>query len=100
MCDLASSEIIRVAATAHVLATEAKTKLGVSDLVTEREKVCKVLEEYIDIRGAVDKVVRARETASLEELGIHIIYSNSDSDSCRDSVDVDEREKSVKRKYD
>ena len=98
VCDLASSEkdkkLIRVAATAHVSATEAKARLGVSDLVTERETVYKALEQYIDIRDAVDKVVRARETASSEELGIHITYSDSDSDSCSDGDDIEVREAS------
>ena len=92
LCDVASSEkdkkLIRVAA------TEAKAKLGVSDLVTERETVCKALKQYIDIRDAVDKVVRARDTASVEELGIHITYSDSDSDRCSDGDDIEVREAS------
>ena len=54
LCDLASTEkdkkLIRVAATAHVSATEAKARLGVSDLVTERDTVCKALEQYIGMQ--------------------------------------------------
>ncbi len=71
LCELASSEkdkkLIRVAATTNFSATRAKKTLGISSLVKEREAVAEAVQQYRDIRDAVDKVVSVREGLSLQE---------------------------------
>jgi hypothetical protein len=69
LCALSSSEkdrkLIRVAATAHLSAKQARKELGISDLAKERKAVYEAIEEFQDIRDAVDEVVRIREKLSL-----------------------------------
>ena len=65
LCELASSEkdkkLIRVAATTNLSATRAKKELGISNLVKEREAVAEAVQQYRDIRDAVEEVVSVRD---------------------------------------
>jgi hypothetical protein len=89
LCELASSEkdkkIIRVAATTNFSATRAKKELGISSLVKEREAVAEAVQQYRDIRDAVDEVLSIREGLSLQELGI--VFSETETGSEADSND-------------
>ncbi len=84
LCDLSSSEkdkkLIRVAATAHLSAKQARKELGISDLAKERKAVSEAIEEFQDIRDAVDEVVRVKEKLSLQELGIVLSDTESEDD--------------------
>ena len=94
LCELASSEKdkkrIRVAATTNFSATRAKKELGISSLVKEREAVAEAVQQYRDIRDAVDEVVSVREGLSLQELGIVCseTETGSEADHSNDDSDV------------
>lgn len=93
LCDLASSEkdkkLIRVAATAHLSAKKARKELGINDLAMERKVVSEAIEEFQDIRDAVDEVVRVKEKLSLQEVGIVLSETEGEDDSPDDGINSD-----------
>lgn len=74
-----------MAATTNFSATRAKKELGISSLVKEREAVAEAVQQYRDIRDAVDEVVSVREGMSLQELGI--VCSETETESGADQSD-------------
>jgi hypothetical protein len=93
LCALSSSEkdrkLIRVAATAHLSAKQARKELGISDLAKERNAIKEAIEEFQDIRDAVDEVVRVKEKLSLQELGIVLSEEESEDDGPHHEIEAD-----------
>jgi hypothetical protein len=90
---LASSEkdkkLVRVAATAHISAKKARKELGINNLAMERKAVSEAIEEFQDIRDAVDEVVHVKEKLSLQEVGIVLSETDREDDSPDDGINSD-----------
>jgi hypothetical protein len=89
---LASSEkdkkLVRVAATAHISAKKARKELGINNLAMERKAVSEAIEEFQDIRDAVDEVVHVKEKLSLQ-VGIVLSETDREDDSPDDGINSD-----------
>ena len=89
---MASSEkdkkLVRVAATAHISAKKARKELGINNLAMERKAVSEAIEEFQDIRDAVDEVVHVKEKLSLQ-VGIVLSETDREDDSPDDGINSD-----------
>lgn len=93
VCDLASSEkdkkLIKYAVSCggNMSREAAKKKYGISDLTLLKNTVENAVEQAREIRDAVDHLSNVKEDCILEELGICVNDSKSDSDESESSED-------------
>ena len=88
LCDMASTEadrkLLRVATTAGLSGSQAKTAYRIGNLHKERDQVAQAVQEYITIRHAVDDIVNAKEKVVLESFGV--LDSDSEGEDLSDSL--------------
>lgn len=86
VCDLASSEkdkqLIKyaVCCSSNISTESARKAYGISNLMSLKQNVANAVEQALEIRDAVNHLSSVRESCILEELGIPIDDSKSDSD--------------------
>ena len=89
--DLASSEkdkqLIKyaVCCTSNMSTQTARKAYGTSNLTSPKQKVESAVEQALEIRDAVNYLSSVKESCNLEELGIHINDSTSDSHASESS---------------
>ena len=76
----ADRKLLRVATTAGMSGLQAQRTYSVSNLHKERDEVAQAIQEYNNIRQAVDNIINAKEKVVLETLG----YFESDSGDSED----------------
>ena len=88
LCDMASTEadrkLLRVATTAGLSGSQAKTAYRIGNLHKERDQVAQAVQEYITIRNAVDDILNAKEKVVLESFGV--VDSDSGGEDLSDSL--------------
>ena len=91
VCDLASSEkdkkLIKYAVcrSSNMSTEVAKKTYGISDLTSLKNDVENAVKQALEIRKAVDHLSSVKEACILEELGIYIDDSKTDSDETESS---------------